>query len=343
MTASEQKIVKRACEIIFSNEGNYGSVNKNDNGALSIGKVQWHAGRALSLMRDIVAKDEAAATSILGITMVNEIKNKNTDWSKRTVSAGEAGRLTQILTTTIGKKLQDELAETDIYSYVKVGKSYGLTDEDALIYFCDGVNQYGTYSKLWKTIATTALQNGGTLDAIYKATTANTSNYLTRRKKVYDILKAAASKQTTTITKPVYKTDAALNKRIQKWLNIYAYCGLVVDGIIGPKTKTALVRALQHALNCEYSCQLEVDGSFGPLTKAACSKISLKVGDRGNIVSMIQALLYNCGINPNGFDGIFGNGMMQAIRYVQEANGIMVDGICRGNVVVALIQSGGAV
>lgn len=337
MTASEQKIVKRACKIIFSNEGNYGSVNKNDNGALSVGKVQWHAGRALSLMRDIVAKDESAATKILGLTMVNEIKNQNTDWSKRTVSAGEAGRMTQLLQTDIGKKLQDELAEADVYSYLKVGMKYGLTDENALIYFCDGVNQYGTYSTLWKNIASAALKKGGDLDAIYEATVANTSNYLTRRKKVYDTLKATTGKQTT-IAKPVYKNDTILNKRIQRWLNAYAYCGLTVDGIIGPKTKAAAIRALQHSLNCEYACKLNVDGLFGPLTKAACSKIILKKGSRGDLVSVVQTLLYNCGINPNGFDGIFGNGMLTAIRYIQEVNKMTVDGICRGNVVLALIQ-----
>ena len=45
-TQQKTEIAKRACTIIFANEGNYGSVNANDNGALSIGKVQWHGNLA---------------------------------------------------------------------------------------------------------------------------------------------------------------------------------------------------------------------------------------------------------------------------------------------------------
>lgn len=53
-------------------------------------------------------------------------------------------------------------------SYVKKGQSYGLTDAGALIYFADGVNQYGTNSALWKTIATEALKGAGDVEAMYK-------------------------------------------------------------------------------------------------------------------------------------------------------------------------------
>lgn len=40
-----------AASIIFDNEGSYGSVNKNDNGAVSVGKLQWHGGRAAALLK----------------------------------------------------------------------------------------------------------------------------------------------------------------------------------------------------------------------------------------------------------------------------------------------------
>lgn len=46
-----KEIAEKAAPIIFSHEGDYGSVNRNDNGALSVGKVQWHGSRALSPMR----------------------------------------------------------------------------------------------------------------------------------------------------------------------------------------------------------------------------------------------------------------------------------------------------
>lgn len=50
--AQVKKVVKVASGIIYSQEGNYGSVNKNDNNhGMSIGKCQWNAywGRALPL------------------------------------------------------------------------------------------------------------------------------------------------------------------------------------------------------------------------------------------------------------------------------------------------------
>ena len=53
---AESWIAEKAAEIIFANEGNYGSVNKNDNGAVSVGKVQWHGNRALNLLRTIDRK-----------------------------------------------------------------------------------------------------------------------------------------------------------------------------------------------------------------------------------------------------------------------------------------------
>ena len=37
------EIVLAAQKIIFEQEGNYGSVNADDNGAVSVGKAQWHA------------------------------------------------------------------------------------------------------------------------------------------------------------------------------------------------------------------------------------------------------------------------------------------------------------
>ena len=47
-------IVKAAANVVRENEGSYSSVNPDDNGALSIGWIQWHANRALSLIRDII-------------------------------------------------------------------------------------------------------------------------------------------------------------------------------------------------------------------------------------------------------------------------------------------------
>ena len=49
-----ENIIKKASEIIFSNEGGYSSVNRDDNGAVSVGRLQWHGTRALNLLKKIV-------------------------------------------------------------------------------------------------------------------------------------------------------------------------------------------------------------------------------------------------------------------------------------------------
>ena len=186
---AESWIAEKAAEIIFANEGNYGSVNKNDNGAVSVGKVQWHGNRALNLLRTIVAKNLQRAGEILGSALQGEISANQTDWSSRCVNAEEAKKLSILLSITEGKQAQDALAIQDITSYIKKGESYGLKDPGALIYFSDGVNQYGANSSLWKNIATDALKSTGDVEAMYAATKRRTSKYLSRRTIVYEKIK----------------------------------------------------------------------------------------------------------------------------------------------------------
>lgn len=190
-----KELAVMAAGIIFDNEGNYGSVNKNDNGAVSIGKLQWHADRAASLLRGII-KAEAGAKGILGDALYKEITG-GASWAARTVTEAEAAKLKAILTTDAGKAAQDEKAIADVTTYIKKGQSYGLTDAGALIYFADGVNQYGTASALWKTIAAEALKGAGDVRAMYEATIKQTNKYLTRRKKVYEKVAAMQEKEDT--------------------------------------------------------------------------------------------------------------------------------------------------
>jgi len=189
-----KEIAKNAAVIIYGNEGDYGSVNKNDNGAVSVGKIQWHAGRALALLKTIVKSIGDSAKSILGDAFYSEILN-GSDWNKRIVTADEAKKLTAILTTTQGKAAQDTQAITDVTSYINKGISYGLCDAGALIYFADGVNQYGTASALWKTITAEALKGAGDVAAMYEATINQTNKYLTRRKSVYEKVTALLAEE----------------------------------------------------------------------------------------------------------------------------------------------------
>jgi len=190
-----KELAAMAAGIIFDNEGNYGSVNKDDNGAVSIGRLQWHGGRAASLLRGII-KAEPHAKDILGDALYREITG-GANWAVRTVSAAEAAKLKAILTTAVGRAAQDEQAIADVTTYIKKGQSYGLSDAGALIYFADGVNQYGTASALWKKIAADALKGAGDVQAMYGATIKNTNKYLARRKKVYEKVVAMQKKEDT--------------------------------------------------------------------------------------------------------------------------------------------------
>ena len=176
---------KHAAEIIFANEGNYGSINKNDNGAVSVGKVQWRGPRALSLLKNVIQANPTQAQNTLGELYAEIVNAKPDAWNKRTVNDIEAGRLSALLTTKEGKAAQDALAVADITSYINKGISYGLKDTGALIYFADGVNQYGTNAPLWKQIAEAALKTTGDAAAMLNATKTLTEKYHGRREKVY--------------------------------------------------------------------------------------------------------------------------------------------------------------
>ena len=86
-TAQVKKVVKVASGIIYSQEGNYGSVNRNDNNhGMSIGKCQWNAywGRALPLLKSIVEKDQEQAKEILGDALYTEIAGSSVDaWNRQ--------------------------------------------------------------------------------------------------------------------------------------------------------------------------------------------------------------------------------------------------------------------
>lgn len=207
------KIASKAEKIIFSNEGNYGSVNKNDNGALSIGKVQWHANRAKNLLRTIIKNiGEDVAKDMLGESLYNEIADESIEWGTRVLKPVEASKISNLISTSQGKTAQDKLAVADIRTYVIRGQSYGLKDAGALIYFADGVNQYGTYSDLWKNISKDALKSTGDVEAMYIVTRKRTKKYISRRTEVYKKVKAMGLGKTTATTKPARTSIHTGNK-----------------------------------------------------------------------------------------------------------------------------------
>jgi N-acetylmuramoyl-L-alanine amidase len=116
---------------------------------------------------------------------------------------------------------------------------------------------------------------------------------------------------------------------IQRTLNERYNTRLVVDGVYGPNTRRALIAGLQTELNQAFGAGLVVDGILGPRTRAAIRNV--RMGDRGNIVYILQAALFANGYNVGSLDGIFGAVTDAAVRSFQRNNGLTVDGIAGPN------------
>ena len=137
---SVDEMTKVAVQIITRSEGTYGSINRNDNGAVSVGILQWHATRALQLMRSVASADTATAQSILGSTFYNEVMTAS-GWNTRTFSVAEGTAAANLLTTSVGKSKQDALAYSDVQGYINSGKQYGLTNAGVLVYYAELYNR----------------------------------------------------------------------------------------------------------------------------------------------------------------------------------------------------------
>lgn len=183
-------IVQRAKEIIFSMEGNYSSVNANDNGAVSIGCVQWHGNRAKMLLRSIIKRDEEMAAHLLAKPLVAEIKG-SASWEKRTVDYIEKKAISMLLNTTVGRQEQDKLADKDIQSYINHIVSLGFCEEETVIFLADIENQGGAGAST--RIGKQAIKDYGqdvTLEEVVETALNDRvfKKYQDRRKRVYRVL-----------------------------------------------------------------------------------------------------------------------------------------------------------
>lgn len=194
-SASIDDIIAKASEIICSKEGTYSSVAANDNGALSIGCLQWHGNRALSLLRDIIKANTPSAEKILSKELLSEI-NTTKSWSSRTLTEDEKKLISALLDTSEGRAEQDELLYLDVMSYIKHGQALGITAPDALVYFADVENQCGPgkadgsngASRVAKSAAALAGEKPITLAILHQAALEDPSagKYASRRNSVYD-------------------------------------------------------------------------------------------------------------------------------------------------------------
>ena len=202
------KLAVKGYNITRQFEGNYGSINKDDNGALSIGRIQWHGVRAFDLVQEIISAVGASTSmSLLGNKIYSEVVNgTRNDWKHRTVNDTEAKQISALISTDIGKKIQDNRACIDYDGYLKAGKNKGLADENALCYYGDLCNQGGSGGANRVLTAAISMAGGSasmvTLDIIHKAALADSvfAKYSARREKCYNALKNSTLVGTTGLT-----------------------------------------------------------------------------------------------------------------------------------------------
>ena len=178
--------VIRAVLVVFRRqEGSYDSVNRDDNGALSVGKLQWHGVRALELMKEIAAADPAAAYDLLGESLYREVSGASRDaWNNRIVNFAEGAAISALLATAQSVRIQDATAKKDISAYISHARTYDIRSAEAMVYYCDLENQYGPggaaglVSSVKEILGKPYIE---TVDEFHEALTQATTYYRERR------------------------------------------------------------------------------------------------------------------------------------------------------------------
>lgn len=204
---SDDEIITAAMKYLNIKEGNCDSVNADDNGAVSVGMIQWHGPRALRLLNRILNEylkthTEDDARAILApvineepLTLYDEIKNASAsgaEWNTRTVNADEKAALVIFLGTDESKTIQNLQAREDLSGYLSRGRAKGLSTPALLFYYMDMENQYGAggASKLLDIARqVTGKSSFSALCELHYGLLGSTSsyvqNYIARRKSTY--------------------------------------------------------------------------------------------------------------------------------------------------------------
>lgn len=178
------EMTRTAVQIITRSEGTYGTINANDNGAVSVGMLQWHADRAHQLMRTVASADPATAKSILGSSFYNEVISTSS-WNTRTFTQTEANAASSLLSTSIGQSTQDDLAYQDVQGYINSGKKYGLTNAGVLVYYAELYNRgSGVAARILSAAKGSGAYGDITLSTLHNTALSdrgNSSGYYTKR------------------------------------------------------------------------------------------------------------------------------------------------------------------
>lgn len=195
-TVTRDVICHNEVGVMYSDvSSEYGSVIANDNGALSIGVYGWHGNNALSLMQRAYEINPLQVTEVVrpyysSYTILSAITGKSADWSTYIPDVDASACIKSIILTDAGKQAQDETSLADAQEYIDICQQHGLTDNKAIIYCSDILNQWGKYSFDGGVLS--GITSTMTVDDIYNSQCAwsdSNYNYRSRRTWTYDYIK----------------------------------------------------------------------------------------------------------------------------------------------------------
>lgn len=286
-------LAELAAQVIFGNEGNYESVNWNDNGAISIGKIQWHANRARNLLKLIRSKNESNFDSIAsGTSITSDLSSDWSNWKNYSSGSPTGNALKSILATNESHTAQDEQAIEDVKGYISTAEAGGITDPKCLIYIADIINQYGSCSSLIS-------QKINDLDKLHQYALSNGyGTYATRRTNTYNKIKELEMQGKFTV-------------------NVLSTEGEIVStsgGIIGWPTTACSVKD-------------KITSRFGPRWGGTHGGIDIGVPIGSDIIAPIDGTVLSLaqygdsGKYDNIKDGVGGYGYYQVVIADKQING----------------------
>ena len=165
-----ESILEYAMPIIIENEvglprskwpdgisdSQYGNITSNDNGAWSIGLIQWHGCRAFDILYQIANNDKnwTSNWSDQSLSIVSDLHSavksqssspKRNSWGVTVYNNSVIKGTRNMLTSAIGKTTQIDFAkqETKIALDKLVSDPYNLSNPAIIIFLMDIMNQYG--------------------------------------------------------------------------------------------------------------------------------------------------------------------------------------------------------
>ncbi|NLG24304.1 MAG: hypothetical protein GX558_03045, partial [Clostridiales bacterium] len=187
-------VLDRAIELIsvMESSANYGSVANDANGSPSVGILQWNNTRAVELLKKIISDDADAARSILGAKLYAELTEGDAYvWSEKELGDAQKKAVGRLLRTDAGIRRQDEQSLYDVLTYVNRGRSLGIVNPGALVYYAAISHQVGIGGAR-KYAAQAAEVAGGyekiALEDLHAVGLAIGPNTRTRRNRVYESL-----------------------------------------------------------------------------------------------------------------------------------------------------------